>query len=193
VKFACHALGVPQVWVSYAAIAALLAALYANANDLVYFFVKVFFHSVLSIFFTSMEMLGMNNIPQHGPIIFTGNHMNQFVDGAMIMITNPHHISFLVAEKSYNERIVGDFAKAMGAIPVARPQDHARPGPGCVKFDGLVVRGEGTRFTQLAKVIDHLVDERNINRFLSGRKAASGKGGRLVSNQVRDLCCCFLF
>ena len=34
--------------------------------------------------------------------------MNQFVDAAMIVITNPHPISFLVAEKSYNDPIIGD-------------------------------------------------------------------------------------
>ena len=55
-----------------------------------------------------MEVLGKQNIPAHGPVIFTGNHMNQFVDAAMIMIANPHPISFLVAEKSYNDRIIGD-------------------------------------------------------------------------------------
>lgn len=55
-----------------------------------------------------MEVLGKQNIPTHGPVIFTGNHMNQFVDAAMIMIASPHPISFLVAEKSYNDRIIGD-------------------------------------------------------------------------------------
>ena len=36
---------------------------------------------------------------------------NQFVDGAVILVTNPHRVGFLVAEKSYNTRIIGDFAK----------------------------------------------------------------------------------
>lgn len=77
--------------------------------------------------------------------------MNQFVDGSMMMVATPHHVSFLVAQKSYNERVVGDFAKLMGAIPVARPQDHARPGPGTLVFDGLTAKGKGTQFTQLGR------------------------------------------
>ncbi len=77
-----------------------------------------------------MEVLGRENIPAHGPIIFTGNHMNQFVDGAVMMVTNPHNVGFLVAEKSYHKRIIGDFAKAVGSIPVSRPQDAAKAGPG---------------------------------------------------------------
>ena len=98
-----------------------------------------------------MEVLGRENIPDHGPIIFTGNHMNQFVDGAVMMVTNPHRVGFLVAEKSYNKRIIGDFAKAVGSIPVSRPQDQAKAGPGKVYFDGLKILGENTAFTQLKK------------------------------------------
>jgi hypothetical protein len=39
-----------------------------------------------------------------------------------MLVTNPHRLSFLVAEKSFNQRIVGDFARLVGSIPVARPQ-----------------------------------------------------------------------
>ncbi len=129
----------------------LAGLLYANAHDLIYFCVKVFFHSVLSIFFKSMEVLGKQNIPPRGPAIFTGNHMNQFVDAAMIVVSNEHKVSFLVAEKSFHERLVGSFARAMGAIPVARPQDAAVAGPGRIRFEGLVVRGQATQFTKLGK------------------------------------------
>ena len=84
----------------------------------------------------------MQNIPEHGPIIFTGNHMNQFVDGAVLMITIPRKVGFLVAEKSYHSRVIGDFCKAVGAIPVSRPQDKARAGPGRIFFDGLKILGK---------------------------------------------------
>ena len=87
-------------------------------------------HSIMSIFFSSMEVLGKQNIPEHGPVIFTGNHMNQFVDGAIMMITNPKNVSFLVAEKSFHTVIVGGLCKAVGSIPVGRPQDIARVGSG---------------------------------------------------------------
>jgi glycerol-3-phosphate O-acyltransferase/dihydroxyacetone phosphate acyltransferase len=90
--------------------------------------------------------------------------MNQFVDGAMIMVTNPHHVSILIAEKSFNEPIVGDFAKALGAIPVSRPQDSAKPGPGTIKFEGLKLIGEGTAFTQLGKG-DRLRPGRSADSF----------------------------
>jgi glycerol-3-phosphate O-acyltransferase/dihydroxyacetone phosphate acyltransferase len=128
----------------------------ANVKELTYFSVKVFFHSILNIFFSSMEVLGRENVPLHGPIIFTGNHMNQFVDGAVMMVTNPHNVGFLVAEKSFHKRIIGDFAKAVGSIPVSRPQDAAKAGPGKVLFDGLTLKGDGTKFLSSFKKGDRL-------------------------------------
>lgn len=63
--------------------------------------------------------------------------MNQFVDAVILIITNPHNVGFLIAEKSFKKPIIGDLARAAGAIPVARPQDCAKKGPGKVR--GLVM------------------------------------------------------
>lgn len=98
-----------------------------------------------------MEVIGKQNIPTHGPIIFTGNHMNQFVDAAVILVTNPHKVGFLVAEKSYNKPLIGHFAKAVGSIPVTRPQDQAEKGPGMIKIVGSTVMGKDTNFLTLKK------------------------------------------
>lgn len=111
----------------------------------------MFFHSILTIFFSSMEVIGKQNVPTHGPVIFTGNHMNQFVDGAVIVTTNPRNVGFLVAEKSMKKPLIGDFARACGSIPVARPQDKATSGPGKIYFDKMRIYGEGTQFTKLVK------------------------------------------
>ena len=75
--------------------------------------------------------------------------MNQFVDGAVILVTNPHRVGFLVAEKSFHKPIIGDLARATACIPVSRPQDVARQGPGRVKLSGIRLIGEGTQFTKI--------------------------------------------
>ncbi len=59
-----------------------LSIVWGHLNDLIYYFTKIFLTSILSIFFSSIEVVGRENIPNYGPIIFTGNHMNQFVDAA---------------------------------------------------------------------------------------------------------------
>jgi hypothetical protein len=39
------------------------------------------------------------------------------VDGAVILITTPRRVGFLVAEKSMQKLLIGDFARACGSIP----------------------------------------------------------------------------
>eukprot|EP01035_Chromulina_nebulosa_P054616 gene54616-74837_t len=152
VKVLCDIFGIETFWATVVLVVAFIGIISANAKELTYFFMKVFFHSILSIFISSMEVLGKQNIPEHGPVIFTGNHMNQFVDGAVILVTNPHRVGFLIAEKSFNTRIIGDLANAVGCIPVARPQDKAKPGVGKICFDGVRILGkDGTKFTTLEK------------------------------------------
>jgi glycerol-3-phosphate O-acyltransferase/dihydroxyacetone phosphate acyltransferase len=47
---------------------------------LLYYSVKIFFHSILSIFFREVEIVGRDNIPRFGPTLYVINHANQFVD-----------------------------------------------------------------------------------------------------------------
>jgi len=80
-----------------------------------------------NVFFGDIDVVGLENIPETGPVILVGNHKNQFVDAMMVVsIVRNRKVSFLVAEKSMHRRIIGDTAKLMDAIPVIRPQDRAR-------------------------------------------------------------------
>lgn len=106
-----------------------------NARPLIYFFTKVFFNSILSIFFNDVQVVGHQNIPRYGPVIFTSNHANQFIDGLMIMCTCRRTISYLVAEKSWKRAVVGHLAWAMQGVPVKRAQDAAKRGQGGVRIE----------------------------------------------------------
>jgi len=138
-------------YVALIAVLTFVGVLATHKKSLTYYATKIFFNSIFSIFFSSIEVLGLQNIPAHGPVIFTGNHMNQFVDGAVMLVTNPHQVGFLIAEKSHNHPVIGSFSKAVGSIPVARPQDKAVKGAGRIKFDKLKIVGDGTYFTKLKK------------------------------------------
>lgn len=109
---------------------------------------------------TQQEIIGRDKIPRHGPIIFTINHANQFMDAVMVVCTSQHPISYLMAEASWKRRIIGDLAWALDVVPVKRAQDAAIKGIGNVIFSKqdyentklLSVQGIETKFTQqLAK------------------------------------------
>lgn len=127
-------LGVPSSYWGVLGFLVMLALIWANLADVIYRCTRVFLHSILSISFKSIEIVGLDNIPREGPIIFTGNHANQFVDGLVVMMTSPRKVGFLIAEKSWHLPVVGDFARIMGCIPVVRPQDSVIKGVGLVKL-----------------------------------------------------------
>ena len=150
VRVMCSIIGLNPNWIAGISFISFVAIVYANGREMAYFATKTFFTSILNIFFSSIEVLGKENIPAHGPIIFAGNHQNQFVDGAMVLVTNPHRVGFLVAESSFAKPIIGDFSKAIGALPVKRAIDTAKKGQGKIYLEGMEVHGDGTAFTQLS-------------------------------------------
>jgi glycerol-3-phosphate O-acyltransferase/dihydroxyacetone phosphate acyltransferase len=112
-----------------------------------YRFMVWFFKTITYIFFDDIEIVGQDKIPLEGPIIFVGNHQNQFVDGALLMAHCVRQVSFLVAAASMRRPLIGDLARACRSIPVERPQDVAVTGCGVVTSSENEVIGEGTKFT----------------------------------------------
>ena len=164
VKIFLHVFPAVAPWhVAALSIGCLVYIFIVNMRELLYFSVKVFFHSILSIFFNDIQVVGRENIPEFGPVIFTSNHANQFMDGTMIMCTCQRNISYLMAEKSWQRPIIGHLAWAMGAVPVKRAQDSAVKGSGSVSVDvqgrsasEIKVIGRGTTFTAEIKVGDKI-------------------------------------
>lgn len=82
VKIFLHVFPAIAPWhVASVAIICMIYTFITNLRELLYFAVKIFFHSVLSIFFNDVQIVGKENIPSYGPVIFTSNHANQFMDG----------------------------------------------------------------------------------------------------------------
>jgi len=135
-------------------------------KELLYFIVKVFLNSILSIFFRDIEVIGRDRLPRHGPMIFAINHANQFVDAAVVLGTcgSDFKVSYMMAEASWNRRIIGDIAKALDVVPVKRAQDDAIKGTGKVSFQvedfqasrKLKVMGVDTSFLSSLKTGDKI-------------------------------------
>lgn len=163
VKLILHMFPALQAWHVATLSASLMVYIFlSDIKNLLYSFVKVYFHSILSIFFRSVEIIGRENIPRYGPVIFTVNHANQFADAVMVATTCQRPVSYLMAEASWKRRVIGDMAWAMGVVPVRRAQDNAVQGSGTVRIveaedqDLFLVTGEGTKFTTEFKPSDKL-------------------------------------
>jgi len=158
IKIVCSTIGIPTNFVAYLSLILLLYLFGSHFTELAYFGVRVFFTSILSIFFAKNDCIGKSNIPRHGPIIFTGNHANQFVDALQVMTNCGHKVGFLIALKSFQRPVVGFFARIMGCIPVARPQDTAikMPDSETIRVNGNIIYGNNTSFTSQLKIKDKI-------------------------------------
>lgn len=134
VKAVSGFVGVPPYYWGVVSFAMMLGVLWHHIGDAIYRSARVFLNSVLSISFKSIDVVGLDNIPKDGPVIFTGNHANQFVDGLVVMMTSPRQVGLLIAEKSWHRPVIGDFSRIMGCIPVVRPQDSVIKGVGQIKL-----------------------------------------------------------
>lgn len=82
IKAISNFLGVPSYYWGFLGFAMMLVLIYANLADVIYRCTRVFLHSILSISFKSIEIVGLDNIPREGPIIFTGNHATSLSMGS---------------------------------------------------------------------------------------------------------------
>ncbi|CAM9404405.1 unnamed protein product [Chrysoparadoxa australica] len=158
IKLVCDVLGVPSYFAAYPFAVLLVYLFIGELNDLLFYSIKIFFTSILSIFFAKIDVIGHSNIPLHGPVIFTGNHANQFVDALQVMTNCGHKVGFLIARKSFNHPVVGTFARGVGCLPVMRPQDAAikMPKNETIIAKGTKVTGTNTHFTKALEVRDKI-------------------------------------
>lgn len=124
----------------------------------VYNFVKFLLKGMMQIFFKETAVIGMENIPEEGAVIFCGNHSNQLVDPCMILGYVKREISFLIAMKSWRLPVVGHLSRAMKSIPLERPQDVAFKGMGKVELVSTTeVTGHDTSFKKELHQSDTLI------------------------------------
>jgi 1-acyl-sn-glycerol-3-phosphate acyltransferase len=72
---------------------------------------------------------GLENVPDHGPVIFASNHLS-FIDSVIIPLIAPRPVAFLAKAEYFEggnlrQRVAGTFFAAMGAVPVKRGQGRA--------------------------------------------------------------------
>ncbi|KAI3645766.1 hypothetical protein MP228_008694 [Amoeboaphelidium protococcarum] len=142
-------------------------------KNLVYDFTVFLFTRIIGIFFREINSRGSHLIPKEGPVIFViAPHANQFVDPWVVLKHSPRRIGFLAAKKTCDRKYIGNLARALNAIPVARPQDYAKKCTGriymlpCDNVSGdsqdaeaklKHVYGLGTKFTQELKPSESIV------------------------------------
>lgn len=93
---------------------------------------------IANTFFRRIDVVGLENVPSEGPLIFAGNHPNALMDGFLLNATcGRWPLHFMVSDKLWKYRLLGKLLDATGAVPVARRADHAGDVDNSKAFDRL--------------------------------------------------------
>ncbi len=65
-------------------------------------------------------------LPETGPLLLVGNHPNSLIDPALLIALSPRPLTFLAKAPLFRLPLLGGLLRALGALPIQRPQDGPR-------------------------------------------------------------------
>ena len=86
---------------------------------IVRFYVKIGLH----LFYKKIEVVGLENIPKKGAVLFVANHQNAMMDPILIGTNNPRILYFLARASAFKNKIAGKLLNEINAIAIYRVRD----------------------------------------------------------------------
>lgn len=91
---------------------------------MVYRILAWFLRVVTRVFFRQIEVVGLENIPATGGILFAGNHPNSLIDPILIITTCGRKVHFAAKDALFRGRLMRAVLRGLGAVPIKRRDDH---------------------------------------------------------------------
>jgi glycerol-3-phosphate O-acyltransferase/dihydroxyacetone phosphate acyltransferase len=96
------------------------------------------FRLIANTFFRNIEVAGIENIPEKGPVIFAGNHPNALMDGWLLIAKcGRWPVYFLANAKLWKYRVLVPLLNATGAVPVYRREEHGEEADNIQAFERI--------------------------------------------------------
>lgn len=77
----------------------------------------------ISLFFSKIELVNSENLPEKSGLIFVSNHPNALIDPMLLFVALPRKIAFLAKSTLFKMPIIGWLIRTVGALPLYRQQD----------------------------------------------------------------------
>ena len=90
-----------------------------------YSWLRMFLRLVVRVFFRQVEVVGLEHVPERGPVIFAGNHPNSLIDPLLIVVSCGRVVRFAAKDVLFRSPFLRPVLRALGAVPIARRSDHA--------------------------------------------------------------------
>lgn len=82
------------------------------------------FRLVLRLYFRTIVVRGLEQLPPDGRLIFVLNHPNGLVDPLFVLLKSGRRVSFLAKAPLFRLPVLGYFLRLTQTIPVYRPEDN---------------------------------------------------------------------
>lgn len=100
--------------------------------------IKTLIRTIANTFFRRVDVVGLENVPAEGPVIFAGNHPNALMDGWLITARcGRWPLRFMVNAKLWRFTLLGKALDAMGAVPVYPRSDFGSDSDNRSAFETL--------------------------------------------------------
>ncbi len=90
---------------------------------LLYYFLKIYIKIGLFFYAKKTTVLGKENIPKKGAILFVANHPNALIDPLLIATNTKRKIHFLVRAAVFKKPTIAKILNVIGLMPVYRIRD----------------------------------------------------------------------
>lgn len=91
--------------------------------DFLYNFFKHYINLCLFFYHKKIKVIGKENIPKEGAVLFISNHPNALLDPILIATNNRRSIHFLSRASAFKNKLVARFLKSIHMIPIYRKRD----------------------------------------------------------------------
>lgn len=82
----------------------------------------------LTVYFRKLEVTGLENVPDEGPVILAANHPQSVTDALVLGAGSRRMVCYLAHSGLFRKRLQAWFLRQLGVIPVYRAQDRADAG-----------------------------------------------------------------
>lgn len=134
---------------------------------IVYRLLRAFLRLLTGVFYRQIEVVGLENVPTDGPVIFAGNHPNSLHDPMLIIARSDRAVAFAAKDTLFENRFLRFFLDHLGAVPVARRADHGDGADNSKSFDRLYeILGQGRAMGIFPEGLSH--DEAQLAKLKTG-------------------------
>lgn len=92
-------------------------------KDWLYNSVRLYVKIGLNLFYKKIDVVGLENIPKKGVVLFVANHQNAMMDPILIGTNIPRKLYFLARASAFKNKIAGKLLNAIHAIAIYRVRD----------------------------------------------------------------------